>query len=902
MIQLDGNITLSVGQTYQLTVNNLELTLPYSEIKQTISISLGNGVTSYKLKFLDLGNGYKVQGLVNGISIKAGKDITLTNPVDLKSYRRGTVTYWSVEVLSNPVIIEDNIGLAPNIALMAIDPANINTTDDIPEGVVNLYYTDARARGVISATAPILYNNATGVVSTTLTQYTNANVGTLFTNGVHQGVSFNVGANSISATVSLNTYGIDDLADVQLGQLGLQTGQVLKYSVNKWINTKLLSTELSDTALLMRRADNLSGLANVPTARNNLGLGSAALLDANVVITTESSIGDLGNVMLANLANGQTLKYVSVTNKWVNTKLSASDIDGILGIYAPIDSPNFTGVPRAPTPANNSNSIQVATTAWVRARIAEGGGGGGGGGATFLDQLTDVSIDDLNQVNGQTLRFNGIEYVNSKLASTDLSDTANIVLQNTAPNFTTQVAGNNTTLVATTAFVQNAISSSYTANDVLSKLLTVDGSGSGLDADLLDGSHKTDFLLKADNLSGLGNVATARTNLGLGTASTQNSTSFLQVSNNLNDLNNPATSRNNLGLGTSAILDTGTGVNQILKFTVNNTLPALSGENLTALGSINTLSDVDTSGGIDQGQILVWDGTKFIPSDTPATYTDENARNAVGTALENGTHTNGVSFINNDLNNSIDLTIQLSSEQLSDSANIDLLDADQTITGNKTFTGDLDFTGSTSVLVNTDLGANGDEVANASFVRALINLAGGVTQLDDLTDVTINALSKTEGQTLRVDGTGQFVNTELAIADLSDVDLTLNGDGKTLIWDGNVNKFVSSDFPATYTDEQARNAVGTALANGVHSGISFTNDNLNNVINALVSITSANIDLNELITALGLGTSAFANTGTGEGDVAVFGADGLIVGVGAFDNGFIADDPVEASLDNGFIV
>lgn len=33
----------------------------------------------------------------------------------------------------------------------------------------------------------------------------------------------------------------------------------------------------------------------------------------------------------------------------------------------------------------------------------------------------------------------------------------------------------------------------YTANDVLAKLLTVDGTGSGLDADLLDGQHATDF-------------------------------------------------------------------------------------------------------------------------------------------------------------------------------------------------------------------------------------------------------------------------------------------------------------------------------------------------------------------------------------------------------------------------
>jgi len=37
------------------------------------------------------------------------------------------------------------------------------------------------------------------------------------------------------------------------------------------------------------------------------------------------------------------------------------------------------------------------------------------------------------------------------------------------------------------------LSASYTAADVLSKLLTVDGTGSGLDADLLDGSHASAF-------------------------------------------------------------------------------------------------------------------------------------------------------------------------------------------------------------------------------------------------------------------------------------------------------------------------------------------------------------------------------------------------------------------------
>lgn len=41
----------------------------------------------------------------------------------------------------------------------------------------------------------------------------------------------------------------------------------------------------------------------------------------------------------------------------------------------------------------------------------------------------------------------------------------------------------------------------YTAADILAKLLTVDGAGSGIDADLLDGSHKSDFVRTTRNIT-----------------------------------------------------------------------------------------------------------------------------------------------------------------------------------------------------------------------------------------------------------------------------------------------------------------------------------------------------------------------------------------------------------------
>lgn len=66
------------------------------------------------------------------------------------------------------------------------------------------------------------------------------------------------------------------------------------------------------------------------------------------------------------------------------------------------------------------------------------------------------------------------------------------------------------------------------------------------------------YLSKAGNLAGLGNTATARTNLGLGPIATMSDTTFLKVANNLSDVPNKATARANLGLSDSGIYPSNT--------------------------------------------------------------------------------------------------------------------------------------------------------------------------------------------------------------------------------------------------------------------------------------------------------------------------------------------------------
>jgi hypothetical protein len=113
---------------------------------------------------------------------------------------------------------------------------------------------------------------------------------------------------------------------------------------------------------------------------------------------------------------------------------------------APLASPTFTGIPIAPTASAVTNTTQIATTAFVQ---------------TAISNLIDTAPSTLDTLN--------------ELAAALGDD----------PNFSNTVIS----LIGTKL---NSID--FNANNVINLIKTVDGSGSGLDADLLDG-HDTEYFV-----------------------------------------------------------------------------------------------------------------------------------------------------------------------------------------------------------------------------------------------------------------------------------------------------------------------------------------------------------------------------------------------------------------------
>ena len=338
--------------------------------------------------------------------------------------------------------------------------------------------------------------------------------------------------------------------------------------------------------------------------------------------------------------------------------------------------------------------------------------------------------------------------------------------------------------------------------------------------------------------------------------------------------------------------------NQVLVYTANNvfenqtfssTQLSDTADLIRATSSIASLSDVHSIDGIADGNVLAWnsDNNRFEFTAPAVTYTDEEARNAAGSALAGGTHT-GIAFVNNDVGNTIDATVSLDDFSIGDLSDIDLSDgtsdgkilkwstdkfvladdvdtntqlsdeevqdivgamvtenteSDLTVVYNDD-SGKLDFsvnntiaridspifTGTPSA-PTAGLDTNTTQIATTEFVQTQIN--------SDITDLNLGSAAQSD--------TTDFIAAGSSIDVLSNVDISTDPpeNGQVLKWDG--SNFVPSDDIDTNTDtqlsdEEVQDIVGAMVDANTETDITVEYDDANGKLNFSVDNTIARLD------------------------------------------------------------
>lgn len=315
----------------------------------------------------------------------------------------------------------------------------------IPNGVTTAVYCDGSefyeqqtgsvgnfsVNGDLSVTGTTSLTNALAVTSggtgatTASGARTNLGLGTIATQN----------SNNVSITGGSIT-GITDLAIADGGTgastanaalnnlLPSQTSANGKYlksngTDSSWDAIDLSTSDISGTLPV---ANGGTGATTASSARTNLGLGTIATQDSSNVSITGGSITGITDLAIADGGTGASTASGARTNLGLGT-IATQDANNvsitggaISGASISAASPSFTGTPTAPTAAVDTNTTQLATTAYV---IGQG-------------------------------------YLKSSTASSTYAPLASPALTGT-PTAPTATAGTNTTQLATTAFATTAI-------------------------------------------------------------------------------------------------------------------------------------------------------------------------------------------------------------------------------------------------------------------------------------------------------------------------------------------------------------------------------------------------------------------------------------------------------------
>ena len=377
---------------------------------------------------------------------------------------------------------------------------------------------------------------------------------------------------TFAGTVSASNLSGTNTGDQDLSTYAL-TSTLSGYLTNN-ANDTLRKDQNADTSLTIR--NNTSGTAgsaslDLRTNGNNFDITNYSDLFTGKLNVTEfkSSAGSSSFQFSPASTTVMTITGTAVT---IVGDVSATNLSGTntgdqnLSTYAPLASPTFTGTPRSVTPAANTNTTQIATTAYVQTELTDLIGGAPGTLDTLNELAAAINDDDdyastLTSALATKLPLAG-GTLTGDLSTTTITSAAavgdKVSLYDDRLGLTSMYGFGieSSTLYYKSGTIHrwyvgaNADAGVSDTMELVSTGLTVNGTITATGGNSTEWNTAYDKTLQWNGgATGLV-AATGRASLGLGSAATSASTAF--VSSTGNDVITHATGQTGLGIYNSA--------------------------------------------------------------------------------------------------------------------------------------------------------------------------------------------------------------------------------------------------------------------------------------------------------------------------------------------------------------
>jgi hypothetical protein len=410
-----------------------------------------------------------------------------------------TLSNW-IELATPTAVTTVNGYAGPNVVL---------TTNDVSEGSINKYYTDAKVRAALSATSPLVYNNTSGAISigqassaangylssadfTTFNNKQNAmtaGVDYLSPSGsaaaltnfptLNQNTTGNAAtATRLAATKNINGIAFDGSGDITIAaNAGTLSGTSLANTITGSILTSVgtITTGVwSGTTIAI--ANGGSGATTAAAARTNLGLviGTNVLApNASITGATKTKITYDVNGLVTAGADATTADIAPSTNRNYVTDIQSGVLSNISGVNTGDETTSAIKTKLGITTLSGSNTgdqtitltgdVVGSGTGSFAATVNSVGGVSSNTIATLptsvntnTSSITSEIIRATNAENALDTRItsntNSIATLNTNVAANTASNTVNT---NNIANLNTNVTANTSSITANATTITN---------------------------------------------------------------------------------------------------------------------------------------------------------------------------------------------------------------------------------------------------------------------------------------------------------------------------------------------------------------------------------------------------------------------------------------------------------------